>query len=319
MKKTGFLIFLLLFINACRNDTPLEKEISKIDVEVDVERFDLAFARATPDDLPTLKHAYPFLFSDQVPDSLWVNRLNDSLQIELSHEVKNKFDNFDDVTDDIESLFQHLKYYDRTFRVPRVITVTSDVDYRNKTIVTDTVVLIALDTYLGDEHHFYEGIQRFVVQNMKPSQIVSDMAAAYSEHYIFQEKPKTLLEDMIYFGKELYFKDQMIPFKSDAEKIGYTEEQLEWARENESEIWRYFIERELLYSTDNSLAGRFIADAPFSKFYLELDSESPGRIGQYIGWQIVRSYMKNNDDNLMAMLQKNAKEIFNNSKFKPRK
>lgn len=319
MKNIGFLLVLLLVFNACKESDQIESEISKIDIDLNVERFDLDFAKAKSDDLPKLKRDYPFLFSERIPDSVWIDRINDSLQKELSGEVEKTYAKFDDVHDDIESLFQHLKYYDKTFKVPRVITVTSDVDYRNKTIVTDTIVLISLDTYLGSDHHFYEGIQRFLTLNMKRSQIVSDLAANYSEGYILQNKPKTLLDDMIYFGKQLYFKDKMIPFKSDAEKIGYSEEQLEWAEANESEIWRYFIERELLFSTDNSLAGRFIADAPFSKFYLELDSESPGKLGQYIGWQIVRSYMKNNDVQFMEMLQKDADEIFNNSKFKPRK
>lgn len=319
MKNAGFLLVLLLIFNACKESNQIEKEISKVDIDFKVERFDLEFAGAKSEDLPKLKADYPFLFSERIPDSVWVERINDSLQKELSHEVEKTYDNFDDVYEDIESLFQHLKYYDKTFKVPRIITVTSDVDYRNKTIVTDTIVLISLDTYLGTDHHFYEGIQRFLTSNMKRSQIVSDLAANYSEGYIFQNKPKTLLDDMVYFGKQLYFKDKMIPFKSDAEKIGYSEEQIDWAQANESEIWRYFIERELLFSTDNSLAGRFIADAPFSKFYLELDSESPDKIGQYLGWQIVRSYMKNNDVPFMEMLQKDADEIFNKSKFKPRK
>lgn len=319
MKNIGYLLVLLLVFNACKESDQIEKKISKVEIGFEVERFDLEFAKAEPEDLPMLKADYPFLFSERIPDSVWVERINDSLQRELSLEVEKTFANFDDVHDDIESLFQHLKYYDKTFKVPRVITVTSDVDYRNKTIVTDTIVLISLDTYLGADHHFYEGIQRFLTSNMKRSHIVSDLAANYSEAYIFQNKPKTLLDDMIYFGKQLYFKDKMIPFKSDAEKIGYSQEQLDWAEANESEIWRYFIERELLFSTDNSLAGRFIADAPFSKFYLELDSESPDKIGQYLGWQIVRSYMKNNDVPYMEMLQKDAEEIFNKSKFKPRK
>ena len=128
-----------------------------------------------------------------------------------------------------------------------------------------------------------------------------------------------MLGDMIYFGKQLYFKDKMIPFVSDAEKIGYTQEELDWAISNESYIWRYLIEKELLYSTDNSLANRFINPAPFTKFYLELDPESPGRLGQYIGWQIVRSYMLNNDVEFLDMLQMDANLIFNNAKFKPRK
>lgn len=319
MKNLGFLIVLLLVFSACEEDSQIESEISKIDIDVTVERFDLAYTNAQPKDLPKLKADYPFLFSERIPDSVWVERMKDTLQQELASEVKSTFSNFNNEQHAIESLFQHLKYYDKSFKEPRVITVTSEVDYRNKTIVTDTIVLISLDTYLGSDHHFYDGIQKFLTQNMKRSQIVSDLAASYSEQYIVQDNPKTLLDDMVYFGKQLYFKDKMIPFTSDADKIGYTEDQLAWAGENESQIWRYFIERELLFSTDNSLASRFITDAPFSKFYLELDSESPGRLGQYIGWQIVRAYMNNNNVPLMEMLQKNAHEIFNNSKFKPRK
>jgi uncharacterized protein YjaZ len=125
---------------------------------------------------------------------------------------------------------------------------------------------------------------------------------------------------MIYFGKQLYFKDLMIPFKTEAQRIGYTEAQLKWAFSNESYIWRYFIERELLFSTDSKLPGRFITPAPFSKFYLEgIDTESPGRLGQYMGWQIVRAYMQQNKVSLKDLLKADSEEIFNNSKFKPRK
>lgn len=319
MKKVSLLILSLWVLVSCNKEDKLESEIAQIDVSFKVERFDLAFAHANPNDLPKLKKDYPFLFSERVADSVWIARMKDTLQQELSQEVEKTFAKFDDVHDDIESLFQHLKFYDTAFRVPRVITVTSDVDYRHKTIVTDSIVLISLDTYLGADHHFYEGIQRFISRNMDRSQIVSDLAGNYAEKYIYQKKSKNLLDDMIYYGKELYFKDKMVPFVTDAVKIGYTPQQLEWAEANESEMWRYFIERELLYSTDNSLAGRFIAEAPFSKFYLELDSESPDRIGQYLGWQIVRAYMKNNEVSLMDMLQTDPQELFNKSKFKPKK
>jgi hypothetical protein len=245
--------------------------------------------------------------------------MKDTLQQHLFAEVDKTFGNFDGVTKDIKSLFQHLKYYDKTFTEPRVITLTNFVDYRNKTIITDTIVLIALDNYLGEEHEFYVDIPRYLAQNLKPSQIVPDLATDYAQKYSFQSQQKTLLDDMIYFGKQLCFKDRMIPFETDAEKIGYTQEQLDWAISNESYIWRYFIEKELLYSTDNSLPSRFMNPAPFTKFYLELDSESPGRLGQYMGWQIVRSYMEHNDVKLMDMLQMDTKDIFDNAKFKPRK
>lgn len=221
--------------------------------------------------------------------------MHDTLQKHLFEEVDKTFQNFNDVDADLKGLFQHLKFYDKAFKEPRVITLTNFVDYRNKTVVTDTILLIAIDNYLGKSHEFYSGIQQYLTQNMNQKQIVSDLATDYSQKYIYQSQKKTLLDEMIYFGKQLYFKDKIIPFKTDAQKIGYTQEQLDWSIANESYIWSYFIERELLFSTDNTLVNRFIAPAPFSKFYLELDAESPGRLGQYIGWQIVRAYMEQND------------------------
>jgi gliding motility-associated lipoprotein GldB len=319
MKNIIFFISILSLAVSCKNEDPVEKEIATIPVDVKVERFDLAFKNANPDDLPKLKATFPYIFSERIPDSIWVLQMKDTLQIQLSSEVEKAFSNFQTVEDDIEALFQHLKYYDETFSEPRVATVTNYVDYRNKSFVTDTIVIIALDTYLGTNHEFYEGIPKYITQNMEKSQVVCDLATNYSEKYIFQSQRKTLLDEMVYFGKQLYFKDKMIPFKTDAEKIGYTQAQLDWSIDNESYIWQYFVERELLFSTDSSLPARFLAPAPFSKFYLELDNESPGRLGQYIGWQIVRAYMKNNDVSLMDMLQKDATDIFNNSKFKPRK
>jgi uncharacterized protein YjaZ len=127
------------------------------------------------------------------------------------------------------------------------------------------------------------------------------------------------LSQMIYYGKQLYLKDLLLPDYNDAQKMGYTPEQITWCQENESYMWRYFISKEMLYSNDQKLAMRFIDPAPFSKFYLEIDNESPGQVGSWIGWQIVRSYMNNNEVSLTDLLNANAKEIFEKSKYKPKK
>ena len=121
-------------------------------------------------------------------------------------------------------MFQHLKYYDKTFSEPRIVTFSDYVDYRNKVIVTDTIVLIALDTYFGSDHEFYQGIPKYISQNLNVDQLASDLATEYSKKYSFQTQNSTFLDDIIGFGKQLYFKDKMIPFKSDAIKIGYTQE-----------------------------------------------------------------------------------------------
>ena len=318
LRILGFAI-LATFFMSCESDSDKEKEISEIKLNFEVERFDTAFSEAQPKDLLNLKEAYPFLFSKYIPDSIWVARMNDTLQNELLNEVNEKYDNFKAVKNELESLFQHLKYYDKTFTVPRVITLTNDVAYRDRTIVNDSLVLIALDNYLGKDHRFYQNLSNYIAANMREDQIIPDVAEAYAKNYAYQSDRKTFLAEMIYFGKLLYFKDVMIPFKSDAEKIGYTKDQIEWAKANETAIWSYFIEKELLYSTDRKLSNRFIADAPFSKFYLELDNQSPGRLGQYLGWQIVRAYADTTEEGVLSIMQKEPEEIFRNSKFKPRK
>ncbi|GGD15983.1 gliding motility lipoprotein GldB [Hyunsoonleella pacifica] len=320
MKNILFAVFVTILIFSCKDENKQEKAIADINIDIAVERFDQFFGNAKESDLPKIKQAYPFMFSGKYEDSFWITKMNDTLQQELVREIGEKFQRLDDIELEIETLFNHLKYYFPEFKPPRIITTTSNVDYRNKVIITDTIALIALDTYLGKEHYFYEGIQNFIKRDFQDDLIVVDMAKEYSKRYIYQPQRKTLLSEMIYFGKQLYFKDVMVPNKTEAQRIGYTNEELDWARTNEHYIWRYFVERELLYSTDGKLPNRFINSAPFSKFYLEeIDTNSPGRIGQYIGWQIVRAYMKNNTISLKKMLQTQPQDIFNNSKFKPRK
>ncbi|NRR90339.1 gliding motility lipoprotein GldB [Winogradskyella undariae] len=315
-------IFIILCISftfmSCDEESKVEQEIAKIEVNFNVERFDKAFFESKPEDLPRLKKDYPFFFSSD-PDAFWIEKMGDTLQSELLNDVQDKYPDFDTSKKDLKSLFQHLKYYDKSFSVPRVITLTNDVAYRDKTFVNDSLVLIALDNYLGEDHRFYQNIPMYIAANMQENQIVPDVANGYATKYLFQTSRKRLLDEMIYYGKLLYFKDVMIPFKTDAEKIGYTEAQIKWAEANESQIWSYFIEKELLYSTDSKLPGRFIAEAPFSKFYLELDNQSPGRLGQYLGWQIVKAYAGTTGDDVLKIMQLEPEEIFNKSKFKPKK
>ena len=321
MKHLLLFAILVLSIISCKNEDLLEKEISKINTEITIERFERLFDKVTnASELKKLQTAYPFMFSEDYSDTFWIEKVNDTLQKQLVAEVEKEFGNMATIEQEIESLFNHLKYYFPSFSVPRVITVTSYVDYRNKVIVTDTIALISLDTYLGRDHEFYQGIQKYIADDMTKVQAVVDLASEYAKKYIYRGNTKTLLDEMVYYGKQLYFKDVMVPFKTEAQRIAYTEEELDWAKANESYIWRYFVESELLYSTDSKLPSRFIIDAPFSKFYLEeIDSQSPDKLGQYIGWQIVRAYMENNKVSLIEMFDASTEEIFNNSKFKPRK
>ena len=320
MKKIILLSGLVLTIFSCKKESQIEKEIAKINIDIGTERFDQLFAKTNIENLPDLKKAYPFMFSEKFKDSFWLAKVNDTLQQLLFKEVDRSFQNFDDIEEDIEGLFNHIKYYFEAFNPPRIITTTSDIDYRNKIIVTDTIAIIALDNYLGNAHEFYGNIPKYITANFEKNQMVVDLATEYARKYIYQPKRKTLLDEMIYFGKQLYFKDMVLPNKTEAQRMGYSQEDLDWAKVNESEIWRYFVEREMLFSTDSKLPSRFINPAPFTKFYLEdIDTDSPGRLGQFIGWQMVRAYMKQNEVSLKKMLTSTSEEIYNNTKYKPKK
>ncbi|MEC8832078.1 MAG: gliding motility lipoprotein GldB, partial [Bacteroidota bacterium] len=143
--------------------------------------------------------------------------------------------------------------------------------------------------------------------------------SAFAKKVLPYPRNRTLLSRMVYYGKELYLKDVLIPSVTDAQKIGYSEDQLEWARANEEQMWKYFVERELLYSTDTGLDRKFLDPAPFSKFGLELDNESPPRLGRYMGWQIVRAFMEKTDMDLKQMLRLPADEILKQSNYKPKR
>ena len=319
MKKHFFLalLFSSLFIS-CDKKSKIEKQIEAIPVKIKVDRFDKAFFETSPSNLAKLKLQYPFFFPEGNDDSIWIEKLQDPLWRELYTEVQKKYPNFDSETEKIETLFKHIKYYYPETKTPKVYTLISEMDYQNKVIYTNDILLISLELYLGKEHKFYQ-FPSYIKQNFEQNQILPDIVSSFSFRKIVPPVDKMLLSQMIYKGKELYLKEVLLPGYSDAEIIGYNPEQIVWCEENESYMWRYFIEKKLLYDTDQKLSSRFINPAPFSKFYLEIDNESPGQVGAWIGWQIVRSYAENNDVPLAKLLQMDAKELFEKSKYKPKK
>ena len=319
MKKylVGFLIVVALV--SCDKKSKVEKAIEETPpVSLKVYRFDKAFFETPPNELPNLKAEYPFFFPEGTTDKVWTDKMENPQWKELYQEVEKKYSNFGKQTSEIEELFKHIKYFYPTATIPKVYTVIAEMDYNTKAIYANDKLIISLELYLGKDHKFYDQA-KYIKQNFEERQMMPDIVTSFSIGKIPPPTEKTLLGEMIYYGKQLYLKDQLLPEYNDAEKIGYLPEQITWCKENESYIWRYFIEKELLYSTDSKLPNRFTNLAPFSKFYLEIDNESPGRVGQWIGWQIVRSFMQNNEVSMQEMLKMNAKELFEKSKYKPKK
>lgn len=319
LKKFFFIALILTLFAACKQTDKIEKEIAQIPIEFKTARFDKAFAQAIPADLPKLKAEFPMFFPVHEPDSVWVALITDSLQIELRQEVMKAYPDLSELKKDLTGLFQHLKYYYPKFKAPGLITLTSEIDYLNRVIVTDSLLLISLDNYLGAEHEFYGGIQKYFSKNFTRNRIVPDVAGEYAEKLVPRPQGRTFLDFMVYYGKLHYFQERMLPDFALEQIMGYTKDELDWAEANERQIWGYFIENELLYQTDSDLHRKFLDPGPFSRFGLELDSESPAQLGKYIGWQMVRQFAaKNKDMSLTDLLKMNNETLFKESKYKPK-
>lgn len=319
MYRTIWVICMLCIIGACKNEKEVPAGIANQALELKVLRFDQEFAETTPENLVVIKEKYPYFFPSQYSDSIWIAKIQDTLQIELRQAVDSAFSDFTKVQEEITLLFKHIAYYFPAYTTPTVVTLTTDVDYENRIILTDTLLLIGLDNYLGMHHRFYRGIDRYISKGLDKQYLESDIVSAFSKKVISYPRDRSFLAQMIYYGKELYLKDLLLTWQSDAQKIGYYDEEYSWAQANEEQIWRYFIERELLYSTDAQLGPRFLDPAPFSKFRLELDNESPGRLGRYMGWQIVRAFMDKTDVPVQELWNLPAETIFKEANYKPKK
>jgi len=320
MKRYISLIIISLILFSCDKKSKIEKAVDEIPVQMKLHRFEQAFFDAKPEDLAKVKAEYPDFFPPATPDEVWIEKMQNPQWRELYQEVEKKYKNFNSEHTEIEDLFKHIKYYFPTVVTPQIYTAIGDMDYLNKTIYAHDKLIIALELYLGKDHKFYANeFPEYLRNNFEQRQMLPDIVSSFAFGILPPPKDKDLLSLMINSGKELYLKDILLPDYTDAERIGYALEKIKFCQENESYMWEFFISNKLLYSTDSRLPNRFINLAPFSKFYLAIDNETPGRVGQWIGWQIVRSFMENNEVTVQQMLKMDAKEIFEKSKYKPKK
>ncbi|MFK5957997.1 MAG: gliding motility lipoprotein GldB [Lutibacter sp.] len=316
MKKLIVLTIILLMVVSCQEKTKKKVDVSGIEMEVLVERFEQKFYNSNEKTLQALKNEYPYLFPTQ-NDSVWLNKIHN--EFELFKTSQTIFEDFKEEKFQIKELFKHVKYYHPSFKSPKIITLITNLDYKSKVVYADSLLFVSLDMYLGKNSKVYHDFPLYLAQNFDKSHLVVDIAKAIGEHYFVSGNKRQFIDVMINEGKKMYLLDSYLPMISDAEKIGYGSDKYEWTIANEAQIWKYFIENKLLYSSNAELYTRFIADAPFSKFYIDIDKQSPGKIGVWLGWQIVRSYMTNNNVTLQQLLQANTEEIFKNSKYKPKK
>ena len=317
MKIKLFLLFALLLALASCDRT--EREIAQIPMEVPLLRMDSLFFHTPIRELPLIRAKYPLFFPENTTDEEWAEKQADSLQKELFIEINKTFADFSEQKKAIKGIYQHTKYYFPHFTPAKVVTLTSDVDYSSRVIYADSLLLIGLDNYLGAKHPFYVDIEGYIAQEMDKKYLPVDVALSLARAIVPAQRNATFLDAMIYEGKLLYLAQQFLPKTPEEDLLKYLPEKYEWAVENEAQIWRYFIDKQLLYSTERKVLNRFIDQAPFSKFYLDLDNQSPGSIGKFIGLSIVKQYMQKHPIPLSQLGAIPTEELFKDANYKPKK
>jgi len=180
-----------------------------------------------------------------------------------------------------------------------------------------------LDMYLGKDFKIYKqlgaAVPKFISRRFSQEYILSDCFKEISYQYIkHKNSENSLLDAMILEGKRLLFTESMLPDAPDSLIFPVPQEKIQWAIDNEVNIWGFLIEKNFLYSKDNTVILKFISEAPFTNFF---GQQSPGRIGAWVGWQICRSWVQKNPDKKLSdlMNETDAQKILSESKYKPKK
>ena len=316
--KKYLILFSLPFLQfACKQIK--KTEIPPLKTTPQFVDFHRQFYHSNAVEFEELKDNHPYLFPVETADSIWQNKRKNIEDLTLLKMTDSVFGNFKQEQMQLTELFQYLHYYFPNFDTPKTYTLITNLDYEHAVIYKDTLLFLSLDMYLGANSEVYQSFPRYVSANYTKKRLVIDVATQITDHILSLKRGNTFLEKILYHGKKMQVLKTLLPNYSEQELMGYTKRKYDWIVSNETLIWAYFVENELLYSTDHKLDRRFNEQAPFSKFYLNIDKKSPDKVGVWIGWQIVKSYLKYSPSSVSELLQIEAQQLFQSSKYKPKK
>jgi uncharacterized protein YjaZ len=121
---------------------------------------------------------------------------------------------------------------------------------------------------------------------------------------------------MIHYGKLKYFEKCMLPETANEIIFGFTPGQMKFCINNESQMWQYLIENDLLFSSDQLTIRKLTGEAPFTSYFT---GESPGRAAIWMGFRIVESYMMKNTGIKIAEMMKDTdvQKILERARYNP--
>jgi len=336
---TGLLGLCLLIISliSCHNN-PLDIDVSKVSVPpVKIDRLERDMFAMPPDSINQYTHKmlnkYGKFYTDFVTGFLNDGGIMDSTyaaglkRFITNRDMRDTYDSCEKTYPDLSFLegglsdaFQHFRYYFPDKPLPRVITTMSGYNYA--LVYIDSTLGISLEMFLGKNSQLYTFAQfpHFKTMHMTKDYIICDAVYGWLESAFKPNEDKNdLLSQLVHEGKVMYALDAMLPKVNDTIKIHYTKNQLAWCKGNEFNMWAYIIKAKLLYTTDLSSTAKLTDDGPFTPYFNH--DLSPSRTGFWLGWQIVRTYMKNHPEVTLPQLmaEKSTDRILRESGYKPEK
>ncbi len=322
--------FAILLLSACNKQTTckLSDEILQVPVDIEIERLetrlfetsDLKEVRWTLEEHPAFTEHYlqEKLYDNReelAKELIMINQ--DTAMQELYDEVMKHFPDLSDVEQELENAFKYVRYYFPEFEVPKVYTMVSG--FGSDLFINEHIIVIGLDYFLPEDHRFQPtDLPRYIAKRYQKDYIVSTILVALSQRYNATDpRDNTLLAEMIYYGKAYHFVKTMMPCTSDEYIIGYTEKEIADSYANEELIWSHFIENQLLFETNPFEIRKYTGEAPFTD---AISMDAPGRLGRWVGWNIVDDYRFNNSLSINELMEeKDADKIFRQSGYRPRR
>jgi len=331
MKRFSIAILALLALVSCSKDARRTADITGMDMDFHIERFDSAFWNIDTVDTKQSMTLFAARYPELAP--IYIERVmlmgpacSDTAVTEYRNFRKfpsvvkaftTTFEEYQDLSD-IESQLKpallRLQVFLPQLPIPKFYAHMSF--FNQNLLVGNNFISLSLDNYMGPDYCYYDsaGIYVYLRKNMRREKIPSDYLTALLASEMSVDPSANLLSDIIFHGKILYTVSCLLPETAENVILGYTPEQLEWAEKNEKELWKQMVETHVIYTTNIIDKNKFTRDAPFTQPF---GQDSPDRLGAYLGYKIVCSYMRNNQKITIAQLLQNpdAQDILNHSNY----
>lgn len=325
-----FLFLLLLFsLVSCSRRPHYQANISGVEIEpIEIKRYEKVLFALNPMNIresiePYLEDYYLFLGEEietQMGQQQLYDYITDPNVLELFEDVQEIWPSLEPIESELTRAFRYFHFHFPDLTIPQIFTYVSGLNFEEPIFYQDSLVVVALDMFLGRDYENYNkvGIPAFKRVRFSPEALSVEIMREIGR-YIHNRSalpPESLLDFMLTEGKILYFLDAMFPQKPDSLKIYYTGLQLDWAQRNEAQSWAFILNNEMLYSTDRQLIQKFIGDTPFTAPF---SAGSAPRMAVFNGWQIVREYMRRNPEMSIEDLfgYTNSREILRGSRYRP--